>query len=94
MKRKEFTRNPPLSEEGRAALTKEVRERIKKVQKEDIEQRKQEEVEHKKQEYEDPEGSAGKLPYPPDYKDIDVGRSGTNIHKDRNLEKSGSGEAE
>lgn len=93
-KRKEFESNPPLAEEGREALKKEVGERVKHVQKEDVEQRSPGEVKHKKKEYDEPHGSQGSVPYPPDYKDIETGTTGTNVKKDRNLEKSGSGEAE
>jgi len=41
----------------------------------------------------DGQGSAGSLPYEIDYNKIDTGTTGSNIVKDINLEKSGSGEA-
>ncbi|GAL85331.1 hypothetical protein MYP_2560 [Sporocytophaga myxococcoides] len=50
-------------------------------------------IKHQKNKISEGQGSAGSLPYEIDYNKVDTGRTGSNVAKDRNLEKSGSGEA-
>ncbi len=50
-------------------------------------------IKNKKNPVKDGQGSAGSSPYEMDYNKVDTGTTGSNVVKDINLEKSGSGEA-